>query len=59
MGDHERTLKIEYVDNSMKTKTILTSFGETFGTLKFDETSHHFGITHPLMQFIPIPWCIQ
>ena len=30
--DHERTLKIENDDVSMKTKFILTGFGGTFGT---------------------------
>ena len=39
MGDHEGTLKIEYDDTSMKTKLILTRFGGTFGTLRFDERS--------------------
>ena len=38
MGDHEKTLQIEY-DFSMKTKIILTRFGSTFGTLWFDEKS--------------------
>ena len=37
MGDHEKTLQIEFDDISMKTKLILTRFGSTFGTLRFDE----------------------
>ena len=37
MGDHEGTLENEDNDLSMKTKPILTSFGKTFGTLRFDE----------------------
>ena len=36
MGDHEGTLQIEY-DFSMKIKLVLTRFGSTFGTLRFDE----------------------
>ena len=39
MGDHEKTLKIEYDDIRMKTKLILTRFGSTFGRLRFDERS--------------------
>ena len=39
LGDHEGTIKIEYDDNTMKTKFILTRFGTTFGTLRFDERS--------------------
>ena len=39
MGDYEGTLQIEYDDNTMKTKLILTRFGSTFGTLRFDERS--------------------
>ena len=49
MGDHEGTLKIEYDDISMKTKLILTRFGGTFGTLRFDQKS--FNIT--LLVFTP------
>ena len=37
MGDHEGTLQTEYVDDTMKTKPILTRFGSSFGTLRFDE----------------------
>ena len=39
MGDHEGTLQIEYKDDTMKTKLILTRSGSTFGTLRFDEKS--------------------
>ena len=38
-GDHEGTLQIEYDDLNEKTKLILTRFGSTFGTLRFDEKS--------------------
>ena len=37
MGYHDGTLQIEYDDISMETKPILIPFGETFGTLRFDE----------------------
>ena len=37
MGDHEGTLQIEYDGISMKTKLMLTRFGSTFGTSRFDE----------------------
>ena len=36
LGEHERTIKTEYNDKTMKTKFILTRFGSTFGTLRFD-----------------------
>ena len=39
MGDHKRTLQIEYDDITMKTKLILTRFGGNFGTLRFDDKS--------------------
>ena len=39
MGDHEWTLPIEYDDITMGTKLILTRFGGTFRTLRFDEKS--------------------
>ena len=39
MGDHEGTLQIEYNDISMKTKIILTRFGLTFGTSRFNDKS--------------------
>ena len=32
LGNHEGTIKIEYDDNTMKTKLILTRFGLTFGS---------------------------
>ena len=39
LGDHEGTPKIEYYDDTKKTKLNLTRFGSTFGTLGFDERS--------------------
>ena len=39
MGDHEGTLQIEHDHIKKKTKPIFTRFGETFGTLKFNEKS--------------------
>ena len=39
MGDHERTLQIEFDDISMKAKHILTRFGVAFEYLRFDERS--------------------
>ena len=36
-GDQDGTMQIEYDDVTMKTKLILTSFGSTFGLLRFDE----------------------
>ena len=39
LGDHEGCLKIEYDDLNKKVKLILTRFGGTFGTLRFDEKS--------------------
>ena len=39
MGDLKKTLKIESVDKSLKTKLILTHSGGTFGTLRFNENS--------------------
>ena len=47
MRDHERTLKNEYDDITMKTKFILTRFGSTFGTLRFDKKS----FCHTLYKF--------
>ena len=38
LGDHERTLQIEY-DGSNKSKFILKRFGSTMGTFSFDEKS--------------------
>ena len=34
MGDNERTLQIEYDDDTMKTKLILTRFGSAFCNVK-------------------------
>ena len=39
LGDHEGTLQIEYDDLDKKVKFILTRFGTTFGTLRFDKKS--------------------
>ena len=39
LGDHENTLQIEYDDLNKKVKLILTRFGGTFGTLRFDKKS--------------------
>ena len=39
MGEHQGTLQIECYDICMKTKLVLTHFGGTFGTLRFDERS--------------------
>ena len=60
LGDHEGTIKLEYDGNTMKTKLILTRFGSTFGTLRFDErsflvlywVSRLIGIARLLMQFM-------
>ena len=49
LGDHERTLQIEYDDLNKKTKLTLTRFGGTFGTLRFDE--HSF--VNTLLGFTP------
>ena len=49
LGDHERTLQIEYDDLNKKTKLILIRFGSTFGTLRFDEKSFF----HTLLKFEP------
>ena len=49
LGDHEGTLQIEYDDLNKKVKLILTRFGETFGTLRFDKKSFF----HTLLGFIP------
>ena len=49
LGDHERTLQIEYDDLNKKVKLILTRFGITFGTLRFDEKSFF----HTLLGFDP------
>ena len=39
MVDHEGALQIEYDDVTMKTKLILTPFGASSGSLRFDERS--------------------
>ena len=39
MGDHEGTIQIEKDDIRTKTKIILTRFGKTVGTLRFDQKS--------------------
>ena len=39
LGDHEGTLQIEHDDLKKETKLILTRFGSTFGTLRFDKKS--------------------
>ena len=49
LGDHEGTLKIEYDDSNKKVKLILTRFGSTFGTLRFDEKSFF----HTILGFDP------
>ena len=49
LGDHEGTLQIAYDDLDKKVKLILTQFGETFGTLRFDEKSFF----HTLIGFEP------
>ena len=62
LGDHERTLQIEYDDISMKSKLILTRFDGTFGTLRFTEKTffnsslvlNHLGIMSLLMLFMQI-----
>ena len=49
LGDHEGTLQIEYDDSNKKVKLILTRFGSTFETLRFDEKSFF----HTLLGFDP------
>ena len=48
MGDQEGTPQIDYDGIRKKTKLILTRFGGTFGTLRFDERSffNFFWFTH-------------
>ena len=48
-GDHEGTIRFEYDDINMKTELLLTRFGSTFGTLRFDEKSFF----HILLCFTP------
>ena len=49
MWDHEGTMQIKHDDISMKTKIILTRFGVTSGTLRFDEKTFF----HTLLGFKP------
>ena len=49
LGDHEGTLQIAYDDLDKKVKLILTQFGGTFGTLRFDKKSFF----HTLLGFEP------
>ena len=49
LGDYEGTLQIECDDLDKKVKLILTRFGETFGTLRFDKKSFF----HTLLGFEP------
>ena len=49
LGDHEGTLQIEYDDLNKEVKLILNRFGDTFGTLRFDEKSFF----HTLLGFTP------
>ena len=47
MGDHEETLQLDFDDIIMKTKLVLSRFGCTFGTKRFDKKivfSYIFGI---------------
>ena len=39
IGDHEGTQQLEYDDVCMETKLVLTRFGGSFGTLRFDKIS--------------------
>ena len=49
LGDDEGTLQIEFHDINKKVKLILTRFGSTFGTLRFDRKSFF----HTLLGFTP------
>ena len=49
LGNHEGSLKIEYDELNKKVKLILTRFGSTFETLRFDEKSFF----HTLLGFDP------
>ena len=49
LGDHNGTLQIKYDGLNKKVKLILTRFGRTFGTLRFDEKSFF----HTLFDFDP------
>ena len=55
LGDHGGTTQIEHDDTIKKTTTILTRFGEPFGTLKFNEKSlftHYWDSVRDGMQFM-------
>ena len=49
LGDHEGTLQIEYDNSNKKVKLILSRFGSTFETLRFDKKSFF----HTLLGFTP------
>ena len=49
LGDHEGTLQIENDDLNKKVRLILTRFGSTFGTLRFDKKSFF----HTIFGFAP------
>ena len=49
LGDNEGTLQIQYDDLSKKVRLILTRFGITFGTLRFDKKSFF----HKIFGFVP------
>ena len=49
LGGHKGTLQIEYDDSHKKVKLILSRFGSTFETLRFDEKSFF----HTLLGFTP------
>ena len=49
LGDHEGTLQIECDDLNKKVRLILTRFGSTFGTLRFDKKSFF----HTIFGFAP------
>ena len=49
IADHENTLQIKYDDINKKVQLILTRFGSTFGTLRFDKKSFF----HTLLGFTP------
>ena len=55
LGDHEGTLQTGYDDLDKKVKLILTRFGETFGTLRFDKKSffHTFLGFEPYWDYKP------
>ena len=49
LGDHENTLPIKYDDINKKVELILTRFGSSFGTLRFDKKLFF----HTLLGFTP------